>query len=95
MLAYMESNSVTSMAVIDGGGLLGLEVAKAVKDIGVTLLIIISPHYNVSVDQQGQAQQTGGQDQGDRTTRALWRVHGLWARTVQTTPRASLLFSAL
>lgn len=39
MLAYAKDNGVTSAAVI-GGGLLGLEAAKAVKDMGVTSHII-------------------------------------------------------
>jgi len=39
MLAYAENNGVTSAAVI-GGGLLGLEAAKAVKEMGVTSHII-------------------------------------------------------
>ena len=39
MLAYVKENNVKSAAVI-GGGLLGLEAAKAVKDMGVTSHII-------------------------------------------------------
>lgn len=39
MLAYAKDNGVTSAAVI-GGGLLGLEAAKAVMDMGVTSHII-------------------------------------------------------
>jgi nitrite reductase (NADH) large subunit len=39
MLAYAKDNGVTSAAVI-GGGLLGLEAAKAVRDMGVTSHII-------------------------------------------------------
>jgi nitrite reductase (NADH) large subunit len=39
MLAYAKNNGVTSAAVI-GGGLLGLEAAKAVRDMGVTSHII-------------------------------------------------------
>ena len=39
MLAYVKENNVTSGAVI-GGGLLGLEAAKAVADMGVTSHII-------------------------------------------------------
>ena len=39
MLAYAEANNVKSAAVI-GGGLLGLEAAKAAKDIGLTSHII-------------------------------------------------------
>jgi len=39
MLAYAQENNVKSAAVI-GGGLLGLEAAKAVKDMGVTSHII-------------------------------------------------------
>ena len=39
MLAYAKENNVQSAAVI-GGGLLGLEAAKAVKDMGVTSHII-------------------------------------------------------
>ena len=39
MLAYAKENDVTSAAVI-GGGLLGLEAAKAVKDMGVKSHII-------------------------------------------------------
>ena len=39
MLAYVKDNNVKSAAVI-GGGLLGLEAAKAVKDMGVTSHII-------------------------------------------------------
>ena len=39
MLAYAKEHGVTSAAVI-GGGLLGLEAAKAVKDMGVTSHII-------------------------------------------------------
>lgn len=39
MLAYAKENNVQSAAVI-GGGLLGLEAAKAVKDMGITSHII-------------------------------------------------------
>ena len=39
MLAYAKDNNVESAAVI-GGGLLGLEAAKAVKDMGITSHII-------------------------------------------------------
>lgn len=39
MLAYAKDNNVKSAAVI-GGGLLGLEAAKAVKDMGITSHII-------------------------------------------------------
>jgi nitrite reductase (NADH) large subunit len=42
MLAYAQQHQVQSAAVI-GGGLLGLEAAKAIKDMGITSHIIEFP----------------------------------------------------